>query len=355
MRQDLREPDLTDPTEPGRRASHPPPSIEAPTRLVYGLVALPALIRRLGADPDPILAAAGLDPRALAEPSNRIPYAPLVRVLNDAAVRTGCPHFGLLAGRTWQLSSMGVVGEIVRHSPTIGQALHELVTHQHLNAEGALAFLLHRNGHVDLGYAIYTPFAESTIPVYDAALAVAVNIVRELGGAGWNPTEVFLPHSAPADVAPFQHFFRSRLRFDSHFAAIRFPETWMAHPVAGADPARLRRARAQVDAAGKATLVQAVHRSLRTLLLQDKGSGADVAQALAMHRRTLNRRLRDEGTTFQAVLDRVRFAVAKELLENAAIPLPRIAAALGYSEVASFIRAFRRWTGTTPGAWRGSA
>ena len=179
--------------------------------------------------------------------------------------------------------------------------------------------------------------------------------MRELCDADWNPTEVFLPHSAPADVAPFQHFFRSRLRFDSNFAAIRFPETWMAHRVAGADPASLRRARAQVDAAGKATLLEAVHRSLRTFLLHGKGSGADVAQALAMHRRTLNRRLREEGTTFQVVIDRVRFAVAKELLENAALPLPRIAAALGYSEVASFIRAFRRWTGTTPGAWRGSA
>lgn len=355
MRRDLRDPHVTDPTEPDRRVSRPPSSTEAPTRLVYGLVALPDLIRRLGVDPEPIFAAAGLDPRDLAEPSNRIPFPPLVRVLNDAAVRTGCPHFGLLAGSTWQLRSMGVVGEVVRHSPTVGLALHELVTHQHLNAEGALAFLLHRNGYVDFGYAIYTPFAESTIQVYDGALAIAVGIMRELCGAGWNPTEVFLPHSAPADAAPFQHYFRSRLRFDSHFAAIRFPETWMAQPVAGADPARLRRARAQVDAAGKATLVQTVHRSLRTLLLQNKGLGADVAQALAMHRRTLNRRLRREGATFQTILDRVRFAVAKELLENSAIPLPRIAAALGYSEVASFIRAFRRWTGTTPGAWRGSA
>lgn len=346
---------MTDTTETDHRGSRSPVSMEAPTRLVYGLVALPALIRRLGADPDPILAAAGLDPRALDEPSNRIPYEPLLRALNDAAVRTGSPHLGLLAGRAWQLSSMEFVGELVRHSPTIGQALHELVTHQHLNAEGALAFLLHRNGHVDLGYAIYAPFTESTIQIYDAALAVGVNIMRELCGASWNPTEVFLPHSAPADVSPFQQYFRSRLRFDSYFAAIRFPETWMARPVTGAEPARLRRARAQVDAAGKATLLEAVHRSLRTLLLQGKGSGADVAQALAMHRRTLNRRLRNEGTTFQQVLDRVRFTVAKELLENAALPLPQIAAALGYSEVSSFMRAFRRWTGTTPSAWRGSA
>ncbi len=346
---------MTDPTESTRRAPRAPPDTAPPTRLVLGLVALPTLIRRLGADPDSIFAAAGLDPRLLAEPSNRIPYPPLLRVLNDAASLTGCPHFGLLAGGTWQLASMGVVGEVARHSPTVGLALHELITHQHLNAEGTLAFLLHHNGFVDLGYAVCTPFAESTIQLYDAALAVSVNILRELCGAGWNPTEVFLPHSPPADVAPFQRYFRSRLRFDSPFCAIRFPETWMAESIQGAEPVRLRRARAQANAAGKATLLEAVPRSLRTLLLHGKGSGADVAQVLAMHRRTLNRRLREQGTTFQEVLDRVRFSVAKELLEDTAAPLPRIAAALGYSEAASFVRAFRRWTGVTPGAWRGSA
>ncbi len=346
---------MTDPTESTRRGLPAPPDAESPTRLVFGLVALPALIRRLGGDPDAILKAAGLDPWALAEPTNRIPYQPLLQVLNDAAARTGCPHLGLLAGRAWQLASMGIVGEVVRHSPTVGLALHELVTHQHLNAEGTLAFLLHRNGFVDLGYAIYTPFAESTVQLYDAALAVSVNIMRELCGTGWNPTEVYLPHSAPADVSPLHGYFRSRLRFDSQFCAIRFPEAWMAQSVAGAEPGRLRRARAQAAAAGEAGFLEAVHRSLRTLLLHGKGSGADVAQALAIHRRTLNRRLRQKGTTFQRVLDRVRFAVAKELLENATVPLPRIAAALGYSETASFIRAFRRWTGATPGAWRESA
>ncbi len=345
---------MTGPTEATRRAPGAPPDPESPTRLVFGLVALPALIQRLGGDPDAIFAAAGLDARDLANPLNRVSYRPLLRVLNDAATRTGCPHIGLLVGCAWQLASMGVVGEVVRHSPTVGLALQELVTRQHLNAEGTLAFLLHRNGFVDLGYAVYTPFAESTIQLYDAAAAVSVNIMRELCGAGWNPTEVFLPHSPPADVAPFQRQLRSRLRFDAQWCAIRFPATWMEQSVPGAEPARLRRAQAQADAAGKATLLEAVHRSLRTLLLHGKGSGADVAQALAMHRRTLNRRLREQGTTFQQVLDRVRFAVAKELLEDAVVPLPHIAAALGYSDAASFVRAFRRWTGTTPRAWKGS-
>lgn len=92
MRQDPRELQLTDATAIGRRPSRPPPSTEAPTRLVCGLVALPALIRRLGADPDAILAAAELDPQALAEPSNRIPYPPLIRVRPGVPGRTDLVH-----------------------------------------------------------------------------------------------------------------------------------------------------------------------------------------------------------------------------------------------------------------------
>jgi AraC-like DNA-binding protein len=98
--------------------------------------------------------------------------------------------------------------------------------------------------------------------------------------------------------------------------------------------------------------VQRVCRALRLTLLQGRNSGDEVAQMLAMHRRTLNRRLKASGTTFQAVLDEVRFEVARELLTDRAIALDDIAAALGYAGVSPFMRTFRRWTGTTPGQWR---
>lgn len=145
------------------------------------------------------------------------------------------------------------------------------------------------------------------------------------------------------------------MRFNAEFCAVRFPATWMMHSVKGADAKRLRLVKALAQAADPAGFVQRVNRSLRTPLLHGKGSGADVAQTLALHQRTLNRRLRVEGTTFQQVLDRVRFAVAKELLEDSTASMSKIAFALGYADDVSFIRAFRRWTGTTPGAWRESA
>jgi AraC-like DNA-binding protein len=122
--------------------------------------------------------------------------------------------------------------------------------------------------------------------------------------------------------------------------------------VPGADAGRLRMAQEQVRHASRPDLLHQVRCALRRLLLQDQHSGDQVAQMLAMHRRTLNRRLKARGTTFQEVLDDVRFGVARELLSMSEISLDDVAATLGYAGVSSFLRTFYRWTGTTPGRWR---
>ena len=103
---------------------------------------------------------------------------------------------------------------------------------------------------------------------------------------------------------------------------------------------------------GRPHLLQEVTRSLRILLLSGNSSGDDVASMLSMHRRTLNRRLKGLGTTFQTILDRLRFEIACQLLGSSEISLDEVAAALAYAGVSPFMRSFRRWAGTTPGRWR---
>jgi AraC-like DNA-binding protein len=95
-------------------------------------------------------------------------------------------------------------------------------------------------------------------------------------------------------------------------------------------------------------VVPQMRRLLRTLLLERKASGDEVAHILSMHRRTLNRRLEAQGTSFQNILDEVRFEAACQLLDATKIPLTEIAASLGYSESSAFSRAFRRWSGEAP-------
>jgi len=314
---------------------------------------LPALLGELGADPASLLAAAGLEADALDDPERTVPYAAMGRLLALAADQARCPHVGLLAGRLWRLADLGIVGELTLHSPTVGEALRTLAAHQHLNSVGGLAFLIERQAAVDLGYAIYHPGMTGIDHLFDAALAAGMQFLQELVGTAFVPLDVLLPHAKPADVAPWRTLFQVVPSFDASTAALRFSPTWLARPVAGADPRRLQALRRNLGrTSNDDDLVPRAMRAIRLLMLRGHVSGEDTATMLLLHRRTLNRRLKAKGTTFQAVLDRVRFEAARQLLEGTRLPLDDIAASLGYASVSPFMRSFRRWSGTTPGHWR---
>jgi AraC-like DNA-binding protein len=162
---------------------------------------------------------------------------------------------------------------------------------------------------------------------------------------------VFLPHARPRSSLAYRQFFGTEPQFNADMCAMRFPTYWLEHPVAGASEERKRVALAEVEAIHSGVVMRS-YRGLRTLLLAGKCSGDDLAQLLSLHRRTLNRRLEAAGTTFQTVLDDVRFEVARQLLLHTNQCMDDVAAALGYSAVAPFMRSFRRWSGDTPGRWR---
>lgn len=322
---------------------------------VGALVGVPALIRELGGDPAQLIAAAGLPPDAFDQPEGRVPYAALGALLHDAALSTQCGHFGLLVGRMHRLADLGLVGEMVRNSPTVGEALQTMMVYQHLNSSGGLTFLLHCAGTVDFGYAIYHPDVLGADIIYDATLAAALNCMRDLCGPAWLPSEVFIPHAAPRDVSPYRSLFKVKVRFNAETCALRFPDRWRERPVAGANPMLLGLARRRAEISGKGHLLEQAFRALRLLMLQGDHAGDDVARMLSMHRRTLNRRLKVEGTTFREVLDQVRFDVARQLLADSELSLDDVAATLGYAGVSPFMRTFRRWAGTTPARWRQAA
>jgi AraC-like DNA-binding protein len=322
---------------------------------VGAFTGLPGLIRELGGDPAAILNQAGLSVDALRDPDDRVPYAAIGLVLDEAARRTRCPHIGLLVGRMWNVTDVGLTGEIIQNSRTVGEGLRAHVVHQQMNSEGGLSFLLERGGTVDLGYAVYHPHVKATNLLHDAGAAAIFNSMRSLCGPGWLPTAVLLPHSKPADVTPYRQLFKVTPRFDAEFAAVRFADHWMKRPVDGADPQKLARALERFNDMERGDLVHGVFRAMRVLLLHGNTSGDDLARMLSMHRRTLNRRLESHGTTFREVLDTVRFDVARQLLTDSQISLDDVADTLGYASVSPFMRSFQRWAGTTPARWRRAA
>lgn len=322
---------------------------------IGALDVIPQLLRQFGVDPLPVLAAAGLEASAMDHADNTIPYAAFGRILAEAARRSRCEQFGLLAGQAWNLSSLGLLGQLMRHAPTVGDALRTAIVHHHLNSQGGVVFLREREGVAELGYAIYHRGTQGISQIYDGVLATLVSFMRELCGAGWAPTEVRLAHAAPVDPSAYRRLFRCPMRFDSEMNALRFPADGLARPVAGADPSVRRLLERQAWALAQPDLVEKLRRSLRVLLLHRVVSADAVAELLAMHRRTLNRRLQALGTTFRDVLEEVRFEAACQLLGATHLPLDDIAAALGYAGTSPFNRAFRRSAGTSPGQWRHEA
>lgn len=317
--------------------------------------ALIGLLQESGIDALSVLAQVGLSPRLLADPDGRIPFATAGRLLAASAHATGCDHFGLLLGQRASLSYLGVLAQVASNSPTLGAALRNFTVHHHLYSDGGVVYLFEDDGVVSFGYAIYHPGIEGAEQIYDAAVGQMLGGISELIGRPLRPREILLSRRAPPDPAPYRRVLPVMPVFDAGRTEVRFDAGLMSMEVPGAEPARLRALTALLETAGRHNLTNRLRRTLRIQLLHGDTAGDHAAQMLDLHRRTLNRRLRRCGTTFQDVLDRVRYDTARHLLHMTNMPLPQIAASLGYANVSSFTRAFGRWSGDTPARFRARA
>ncbi|MBF9232174.1 AraC family transcriptional regulator [Microvirga sp. BT350] len=313
------------------------------------------VLQDFGTDPESVIREAGLDPRLFEEASNVIAFSSLNKLLTLAATRTRCPHLGLLVGRKATISSMGIVGCLMQHSKTVGGALESLVRHLHLQNRVAVPKLVVSGGEAMLSLRVYAPVGESADQIADASLATAFQSLAAICGPRWVAAEVLLPRKQPADPQPYRDFFRAPLRFNEEAATLVFSASWLASPIAGADAVfrQIFEERiAELEAVPNRDFRDEVRRALRSRLLKNKCSAGEVASYFAIHRRTLHRRLVAEGTDFSAIVDEMRFEIARQLLAATNITLGQVAAALSYSEAGAFTRAFRRWSGQTPKSWR---
>ena len=318
-------------------------------------MAIPELLRTMGVAPEALLAEAGLDLKLFQDGDSTISYAARGRLLGLCAARTRCGHFGLLVGQRAGLSSLGLVGFLVQHSPDVGTALRSLVRYLHLHVRGAVPTLAVQGDSASVGYAIYQPGLEATDQTGDGAIATAVNILRELCGPDFEASEVLLAHAQPGDIRPFRRFFRAPLRFRAEQYAVVFPSRWLGRRLPAAEPELRRMLQKQIEeleATHRLDFPEQVRRVLRSALLTGMADEDKIAALFAIHTRTLHRRLRAFETRFSKLLDESRYQYACQMLQDDRMAAGQIAAALGYSEPSAFTRAFRRWSGTTPSAWR---
>jgi AraC-like DNA-binding protein len=318
-------------------------------------LAIPNVLRSLGANPEEVLGEIGYDLKLFDNPENRISLKAHHHIVRHCVMRTGCPHFGLLAGQQNGLHSLGIVGLLVKYSPDVGSALRSLARYFHIHASGRIMTLVVDGNSAMFTYEVQDPRLEAIDQIGDAAVATIYNVMRELCGIDWRPAEAWFAHREPTDAGPFRRFFRVPLRFNAEQFALLFSASYLKRrpPVVDAELSRVLQGQIDLLEEGySGDFPERVRTVVRAALMTGQANSDQVAALFGMHSRTLNRHLDAFGIGFQQLVDESRFEIARQMLENSALELGVIADLLDYAAPSVFTRAFRRWSGTTPAKWR---
>lgn len=334
---------------------HPPPPQPGFVR-VPPLRALPEILREEGIDVAPLLHSCGIaDEGIFLDSQALLPFAVVGNLLKTCAKLTGLPHFGLLVGQRADAESLGAVGLLLRHSPDVMTAMNELVANLDIHQHGSTPFLLVTDQQAQLGYEVYISGIDGVEHIYDCAMAIGWNILRTLCGPKWLPIEVRLRHGQPADIRPYRQFFQAPMRFNSAQSSLVFATHWLTRSLTLANPAlreELRTKIAAVRSGSNHNFLEQAQKVLVILLGQQHCTRDELAGHLDLHPRTLNRRLKNAGTSFRELHAAACHEMARQLLRDTRRSVPTIAMMLGYSDASAFSRSFRRWEGVPPAAWR---
>lgn len=321
--------------------------------LVLGVV---DAARALGLDTDAILEEAGVDPVLLRDPDARVPLEVDVRLWQVLSRRP----IGLELGDRLGLSGMGVVGYAMSHGRTVGEALDwlqryravvhpDVIPRHERRAEPA-------GERVVFSRPAHPAFARLREPL-EAQASALVSVMRALTGRDVRARRVTFPLPRPPDPDRHERFFACPVAWAAPLFEVAFDAALLDLPVPRSDPhlfsylaRRADQLMAQLPSVG--SHAEHARREIGDLLATGDARLPIVAQRLGTSERTLHRRLADEGTSFAALVDEARRERATLLLEDRQLSCSEIAFLLGYTETAPFFRAFKRWTGQTPKAWR---
>lgn len=311
----------------------------------------------LGLDTEALLAQAGLRKDDVFDPDRRIPAARADALWQAAYARAGDAHLALHAAEALPFGAYKVVDFLAAHSPTIGDAFRRIAAYFPLVDPRALFTIREEGDAMVLEMRARDPGIELRQGAQEYSFGAIVTRARTCAGDAWAPDAVEMTFPDPLDGAELRRVFRCELRFGQpRSRLVCGPTAWNAK-VVNADPALLsvledHAKRLLAELPPSDDFVSRVRHAIADELGSDEVTPARIAKRLATSERTLQRRLKESGQSVAGLLDEVRAATAKAHLADPAISLAEIAFLLHFSDQSAFTRAFRRWTGQTPGAFR---
>lgn len=317
-------------------------------------------ITRSGGDIDRIAGRAGLSTRQFALPTEKLDLSAYCRLFSEAAIDTQDGNIGLRFGQQFRPDMLGLIGYVALLSPTLGDAVANLASHFGYHQAHTRTRLVRQNGLLHLEYAIEDP--RITQRRHDAELTMGMfcNVVRHAMGPDWVPEAIHFAHARPEQAHEHADAFQAPVRFDQMTNALVFREEGTDMPMPNADPSLLQVVRSSlISLAGAEHDVPASNPLRGELAAHIRGALAvghiefvDIARRMGLPPWTLQRRLAQENLTYSTILEETRHAEALHYLSNTSHDISEIAMALAYTETSAFSRAFRKWSGQSPRAYR---
>jgi AraC-like DNA-binding protein len=308
--------------------------------------------RALGLDVEALLREAGIDPNVLSDVEHRIAHAQVMILWQHAVQRSADPLLGVHAAAAAPLESFDLHAYAMLASNDLRDALRRACRYHRLIHDSTALRFEERD---DEGVIVHSLGDGRAVPRQPAEFLAALwcRFGRLVAADAWRPRLLCFDHAAPVDTREHARLFGCPIVFGGGPTALHLPNRTLDAPNQRRDPAMValldRHAQLLLDRAPHGTPVAARVRDwVIERLSSGEPSATRAAQALGLSARSLQRRLSEEGTSFRAVVDRLRLDQSRRLLAESDLSIAEIGFVLGFSELSAFHRAFKRWTGLTP-------
>jgi AraC-like DNA-binding protein len=301
----------------------------------------------------PLLQRANLTVQQVKNPSLRIPVRDQISFLNLVAEKLDDEFLGIRIGQMLELREPGLLYYVMASSRTVGEALQRCARYSTIQNEGV--HIGYRAGKtVTITFNYYGISRRLDRHQIECFITILVRMCQKLSGLSLVPSQVRLMHRRSRMPSEFGRLFGTHVAFACDADEVVYPGSMASAPCVNADPylnallvkycdeAMARRRKKA------ATWQSKVENAVVPLLPHGQARIGTIAGELGVSRRTLARRLADEGLTFRKVLDDLRFDLSKCYLHEQDLPISEIAWLLGYRETSALNHAFKRWTGRTP-------
>lgn len=315
------------------------------------------LVTELGGDADLILAEADVDRRMLADPDLYLPMKKFVASQAIAAQRLRRKDFGLLMGQRQTTSVLGALAIAIANAatPRDGVSMASRFLHIH-NPTAVLTLSRIPRTSCDL-LSCHAQLSDDTAREQndERMMSTIHRVLKQLVGKTYLPVEVTFTHAALSPMSVYRKVFGVTPKFDQRSMGITIERSQLDVWRPGASAQLRETAEAlliRLARPNDKTYSQSVASMARGLLISGEFTPEQAAGALGLHARTLQRRLKDEGSSFEKIKDEARRDWAESLLSQPAVPLTQIANILGYADSSAFTRSCRRWFGEAPRHYR---